>query len=137
MYNAYAGEDEVRTGYRVLFTVGVLSIIGGLLFASLSSSLGAREIADGFVAVASISAVSGIAAIAAGILVRRRNRSGVLLGIVVGALGVAFAAFDVVSAVRIGAPITTIAAPFVLLGLNVAIVRALFMAEPYVRAEDR
>lgn len=104
MYQGYMAEDELRWGYRLLFIVGVLSIISGVVIGSLSTSRAAAGASDILFIAAILSLTFGVAAIVAGILVRRRSRTGVLLGIIVGAVGLAFAAFGIVSVVAAGCP---------------------------------
>jgi len=135
MYSAYAGEDELRTSWRLLFIVGVLSLVGGVLVAALSFAPSARTVSGVLFLLGIVSIVFGVAAVVAGLLLRRRRRMALLLGIVVSAAGLAFAAFDIVSSLKLGGPITVIALPVVRLALNLALVRALFKAEPYLRPE--
>jgi len=123
MYTAYAGEDEIRWGYRLLFVVGVLTLIGAI-------AVGADDVVSTILGL-----VRGAAAILAGVLLRRRSRTGVLVGIGVGAVGVAFSAFTVVLLLRTGLPIPIVVLPLVGVVLSALIVRTLFMAEPYVRSE--
>lgn len=129
----YGAQSDLRSGYRLLIGVGVLSAIGGVVAALILASPAGRSIMDTLLIPVVISVAFAVAAILAGLLVRRESWRGVLLGIIVATAGLAFAAFDIASVLRVGAPITTVGLPFVRLALNLTIIRTLFRVEPFLR----
>ncbi len=91
-YARYAADADLRTGYRLLFAVGVLALLGaGLIFVVAGSV--PSDVGSLLRLVAGISLVFGVIAIVAGFGVRRRIRAAVLVGIGVGAVGVALSFF--------------------------------------------
>lgn len=129
----YGALRDHRNGYRLRLVVGVLYAIGGVAAALISLSPSGHSIGDALLIPAIISLAFAVAAIVSGFLVRRESWRGVVMGIIVGTVGLAFAAFDIASGLRVGARITTLGLPFVRLAPKCSIVRTLFRVEPFLR----